>query len=91
VKKLIISNLKDVVRKISLFFNHDFHIYGDAIGDTVMYDSTINAIIQYKRQSYFPHQRRHRSGQMDTPVRYGLQGAAGDVWHLEGRQRWCIG
>jgi hypothetical protein len=48
VKKLMISNLKDEARKGRRVFNQDFHIYGDAIGDAVMYDSTINAVIHCK-------------------------------------------
>lgn len=53
LKKLVIRNLKDYRRKIRLFFSHDFHIYGDAFGDTVMYDSGLNSLIHYKRKRYF--------------------------------------
>lgn len=53
LKKLIIKNLRDSQRRVRLFFNHDFHIYGDAFGDTVMYDSALNSIIHYKRKRYF--------------------------------------
>lgn len=53
LKKLMISNLRDQKRKIRLFFSHDFHIYGDAFGDTVMYDSALNSLIHYKRKRYF--------------------------------------
>ncbi|MFB3765222.1 MAG: glycoside hydrolase family 15 protein [Methanotrichaceae archaeon] len=53
LKRLIIRNLRDNKRKIRLFFSHDFHIYGDAFGDTVMYDSALNSLIHYKRKRYF--------------------------------------
>lgn len=53
LKRLIIRNLRDHRRKIRLFFSHDFHIYGDAFGDTVMYDSALNSLIHYKRKRYF--------------------------------------
>ncbi len=53
LKKLIIHNNEDSLRKARLFFSHDFHIYGDAFGDTVMYDSALNSIIHYKRMRYF--------------------------------------
>lgn len=53
LKKMTISNLMDQRRKIRLFFSHDFHIYGDAFGDTVMYDSALNSLIHYKRKRYF--------------------------------------
>ncbi len=53
LKRLIVRNLRDYRRKIRLFFSHDFHIYGDAFGDTVMYDSALNSLIHYKRKRYF--------------------------------------
>ena len=53
LKKLIIKNNEDSNRKARLFFNHDFHIYGDSFGDTVMYDSALNSVIHYKRKRYF--------------------------------------
>jgi GH15 family glucan-1,4-alpha-glucosidase len=53
LKKLIIHNNEDSQRKARLFFSHDFHIYGDAFGDTVLYDSALNSIIHYKRKRYF--------------------------------------
>ena len=53
LKRLMIRNLRDSRRKIRLFFSHDFHIYGDAFGDTVMYDSALNSLIHYKRKRYF--------------------------------------
>ena len=50
---MIIYNNEDSQRKARLFFGHDFHIYGDAFGDTAMYDSALNSIIHYKRKRYF--------------------------------------
>jgi GH15 family glucan-1,4-alpha-glucosidase len=53
LKKLIIQNSKESQRDVRLLFSHDFHIYGDAFGDTVMYDSSQNSVIHYKRKRYF--------------------------------------
>ncbi len=53
MRKLIIHNAGKSNRKIRLFFANDFHIYGDAVGDTVMYESAQNRIVHYKRQRYF--------------------------------------
>ena len=50
VDKLPILGFK---RKNKSLFSHDFHIYGDAFGDTVMYDSALNSLIHYKRKRYF--------------------------------------
>jgi glucoamylase len=53
LRKVMISNLSKIPRKIRIFFTHDFHIYGDAVGDTVMYEPALNAIMHYKRKCYF--------------------------------------
>ena len=53
LKKMTVQNLAKNARKIRIFFTHDFHIYGDTVGDTVMHDPTLNALIHYKRQRYF--------------------------------------
>jgi GH15 family glucan-1,4-alpha-glucosidase len=53
LKKVTICNLSAKSQRIRLFFTQDFHIYGDRIGDTVMYDSLLNAVIHYKRKRYF--------------------------------------
>ena len=52
-RKVFVKNLKDVNREVKLFFSHDFHIYGEDTGDTVMYEPTLKAVIHYKRKRYF--------------------------------------
>lgn len=53
LRKMMVSNLSRTPRKLQVFFTHDFHIYGDAVGDTVMYEPALNAVIHYKRKRYF--------------------------------------
>lgn len=53
VKEIIIRNLDGKDREIRLFFYHDFHIYGNEIGDTAYYDPDTMSIIHYKSQRYF--------------------------------------
>jgi GH15 family glucan-1,4-alpha-glucosidase len=53
LRKVVVQNTGRSDKKVRLFFSHDFHIYGDTTGDTVMYDSTHNSIIHYKRRRYF--------------------------------------
>ena len=53
LRKVTVRNLSESPRKVRLFFTHDFHIYGDAVGDTVMYESALDSIIHYKRNRYF--------------------------------------
>ncbi len=53
LRKIVIRNEAESKRKIRLFFSHDFHIYGEDTGDTVMYDPSSRSIVHYKRNRYF--------------------------------------
>jgi GH15 family glucan-1,4-alpha-glucosidase len=53
MRKVMVHNTGKYARKFRLFFANDFHIYGDAVGDTVMHQSAQNRMIHYKRQRYF--------------------------------------
>lgn len=53
LRKITVKNLQDRQREIRLFFNHDFHLYGDGVGDTAVYQMDHNVIVHYKRARYF--------------------------------------
>ncbi|MBI3035777.1 glycoside hydrolase family 15 protein [Candidatus Woesearchaeota archaeon] len=53
LKKIAIKNLLDRNREIRLFFHHDFHLYGDGIGDTAGYEPLKNTVFHYKRKRHF--------------------------------------
>ena len=53
LKKIIVKNLKNQPRDLRLFFSHDFHIYGNEVGDTANYDPRNQALIHYKDRRYF--------------------------------------
>jgi GH15 family glucan-1,4-alpha-glucosidase len=53
LKQIIVKNMEDKEKEVRLFFNHDFHIYGNAIGDTAYYDPYSMAVIHYKNSRYF--------------------------------------
>ncbi|MDQ1273275.1 MAG: hypothetical protein QG591_1905 [Planctomycetota bacterium] len=53
VKEIVVRNLEGRDREVRLFFNHDFHIYENEVGDTAYYDPDTMAIIHYKSQRYF--------------------------------------
>ncbi|PIR49913.1 glycoside hydrolase family 15 [Candidatus Peregrinibacteria bacterium CG10_big_fil_rev_8_21_14_0_10_54_7] len=40
-------------KAIRLFFNHDFHIYGDKQKDTAFYEPYTNSVIHYRQNRYF--------------------------------------
>jgi len=53
LRKITIKNLQKNSREVRLFFNHDFHLYGDGVGDTAIYQMDHNVIVHYKRARYF--------------------------------------
>ena len=53
VKKIEVTNLQDKERRVRLFLSHDFHLYGNAIGDTAYFDPRTRSIIHYKANRYF--------------------------------------
>ena len=53
VKEIVVRNLEGRDREVRLFFNHDFHICENEVGDTAYYDPDTRAIIHYKSQRYF--------------------------------------
>ena len=40
-------------KEVRLFFNHDFHIYGDKQKDTAFYEPYTNTVIHYRQKRYF--------------------------------------
>ena len=53
IRKITVKNLQESSREVRLFFNNDFHLYGDGIGDTAVYQMDHNVIVHYKRSRYF--------------------------------------
>ncbi len=53
LRKIAVTNMADMKREVRVFFSHDFHIYGEDSGDTVMYEPTLGSVIHYKRKRYF--------------------------------------
>jgi GH15 family glucan-1,4-alpha-glucosidase len=53
LRKVVVRNNGTSKHEIRLFFSHDFHIYGEDTGDTVLYEPTLKAVIHYKRNRYF--------------------------------------
>ncbi len=53
IKKVEVTNLQGNERQVRLFFSHDFHLYGNDIGDTAYFDPRTRSIIHYKANRYF--------------------------------------
>jgi GH15 family glucan-1,4-alpha-glucosidase len=52
IRKIVIRNMRAEERPIKLFLHHDLDLYGNAIGDTAMYDPETRSIIHYKTRRY---------------------------------------
>jgi len=53
IKKVEVTNLQGNERQVRLFFSHDFHLYGNDIGETAYFDPRTSSIIHYKANRYF--------------------------------------
>lgn len=53
VRKIVVRNLREEKRAVKLFLHHDLNLYGNAIGDTAMFDPESRSIIHYKARRYF--------------------------------------
>jgi glucoamylase len=52
VRKIVVRNLREEARTVKLFLHHDFNLYGNAVGDTAMFDPDSRGIIHYKAHRY---------------------------------------
>ena len=52
VRKIVVRNLTEEARDVKLFLQQDFALYGNATGDTIMFDPRANALVQYKKRRY---------------------------------------
>jgi glucoamylase len=53
IRKIEATDLRGNERQVRLFFHHDFHLYGNDIGDTAYFDPRTGALIHYKANRYF--------------------------------------
>lgn len=53
VRACTVTNRSGRAGEVRVFFHYDFHIYGIAVGDTVMYDPELSALVAYKGRRYF--------------------------------------
>ena len=53
LRKVVVRNTRSEDRSIKIFLHHDINLYGNAIGDTAMYDPETRSVIHYKARRYF--------------------------------------
>lgn len=53
LKKITVENELEKEREVRLFFAHNFHLYGNEIGDTAAFKPEQNCLLHYKDERYF--------------------------------------
>jgi len=53
IRRIEVTNLEKTERQVRLFFSHDFHLYGNDIGETAYFDPRTRSVIHYKANRYF--------------------------------------
>ncbi len=53
LRKIKVENKENKKRSIRVCFHHDFHLFGDGVGDTAFYNASENVVVHYKRDVYF--------------------------------------
>lgn len=53
LRRIRVFNNADHEREVRLFFTHDFHISGNAVGDTAYYEPDRRAVLHYKGKRWF--------------------------------------
>ncbi len=52
VRKIVIRNTRDEARDVKLMLHHEFALYGNSVGDTVLFDPPSGGMMQYKKRRY---------------------------------------
>lgn len=52
VRKIVVRNLRDEARDVKLMLHHEFALYGNSVGDTVLFDPLSGGVLQYKKRRY---------------------------------------
>ncbi|MEO1237574.1 MAG: glycoside hydrolase family 15 protein, partial [Planctomycetota bacterium] len=52
VRRIEVANLTDEEREVRLFHHHDFHMFGNKVGDTAYYDPQLRSVIHYRKSRY---------------------------------------
>lgn len=52
VRKIVVRNLREEARDVKLMLHHELALYGNSVGDTVLFDPPSGGIMQYKKRRY---------------------------------------
>src|SRR2546425_1306085 len=87
LRDVVITNQADHQREVRLFFHYDWHIRGAADANTVFYHPALQALVAYKKHTYFLMNGQVGSG---SEAAIGLSSWATGVKEFNGAQgTWC--
>ena len=52
VRKIVVRNLLEEARDVKLMLHYEFALYGNSVGDTVLFDPQSGGVMQYKKRRY---------------------------------------
>ncbi|MEM9883530.1 MAG: glycoside hydrolase family 15 protein [Planctomycetota bacterium] len=52
VRRIDVVNRTEEAREVRLFHHHDFHMFGNKVGDTAYYDPQLRSVIHYRKSRY---------------------------------------
>ncbi|MEL7086925.1 MAG: glycoside hydrolase family 15 protein [Planctomycetota bacterium] len=52
VRRIEVINQTEQDREVRLFHHHDFHMFGNKVGDTAYYDPQLRSVIHYRQDRY---------------------------------------
>src|SRR5262249_21781331 len=53
LRRLTVVDTSGKARSVRVFFHHDFHLYGNDVGDTAAFEPRYRSITHYKDRRYF--------------------------------------
>ena len=53
LRRFVLKTSAKETQRVRLFFNHNFHIYGDTQKDTAFYEPYTNSVIHFRQSRYF--------------------------------------
>lgn len=74
MRKIEVENLSSDNRKVELFFEEDYNLNGDNIGDTSFFYPDENSLVHYKRKRYLMANLKKKNGSCRDYKQYGIYG-----------------
>jgi GH15 family glucan-1,4-alpha-glucosidase len=83
LRQIRVENLEEEEREIRLFLTHDFHISGNAVGDSAYYEPERRALFHYKGARWFMANSARERG---DGWAVGIDGWAVGIKEVQGRE-----